>query len=703
MLPSVLEGLNDQQRAAVTAPEGPTLVLAGAGSGKTRVIVHRIAHLIRDRGVMSDAVLAVTFTNKAAGEMRRRVQEMLGEAAEPVWLHTFHALCLRLLRRFGEDVGLAPGFTVCGEDDRRALLRGILRESNVSDREYPIGRVAAAVSAFKHRGLGGSQRDDGVDPVIARVAGRYQKRMEEQGSVDFDDLLLQGVELLECSTRAQAFCSNHFRHVLVDEYQDTNRTQYRLLRLLAPHQNVFVVGDEDQSIYKFRGADLRNILDFERDFPEARVVSLETNYRSAGAILRAADAVIRHNRERKGKRLIAWLDEGQKPVLHAAEEERDEAHFVAQMLEGTRLENPAARSAILLRTHAQSRPFEEELVARGIPHQILGGLRFYERREIKDAIAYARLLSNLDDDASFSRVVNVPPRGIGTQTISLLRARAETTRSSLFESASALIDDGILSGRARSGLRTFLELVTRLKQGLESNRPSRTLRRIVTESGLLALVEGEGQKSAVERKDNLEQLVAAAAEYEASETVPSLEGFLDRVSLLTDADTESAPARCLVMTLHAAKGLEFDTVFLVGLEEGLFPHVHAMSDGRKIEEERRLFYVGMTRAKRRLVLSYARRRRFSHAETDRVPSRFVTEIDAALLSPTSSEARPPRTKASPHKARLRAGALVRHAVFGDGRVVDSSGSGRDCRVTVVFHKAGRKRLVAEYAKLDVVG
>ncbi|HSF18682.1 MAG TPA: UvrD-helicase domain-containing protein [Vicinamibacteria bacterium] len=702
-MPSALEGLNDQQRAAVTAPEGPTLVLAGAGSGKTRVIVHRIAHLILDCGVMSDTVLAVTFTNKAADEVRRRVREMLGEAAERLWLHTFHALCLRLLRRFGEDVGLAPGFTVCGEDDRRALLRGILRESNVSDREYPVGRVAAAISAFKHRVLAaGSQRDETIDAVIARVAGRYETRMEERGSVDFDDLLLRGVELLECSTRAQEFCSRHFRHVLVDEYQDTNRTQYRLLRLLAPHQNVFVVGDEDQSIYKFRGADLRNILDFERDFPEARVVSLETNYRSAGAILRAADAVIRHNRERKGKRLIAWLDEGEKPVLHAAEEERDEAQFVAQMLEDTRLANPGARSAILLRTHAQSRPFEEELVARGIPHQIVGGLRFYERREIKDVIAYARLLSNLDDDASFSRVVNVPPRGIGAHTISLVGARAESTRSSLFVAASALVDDDILSGRARSGLRSFLELVTRLRHGLESKRPSRTLRTIVTETGLLASVEGEGQKAAVERKDNLEQLFAAAAEYEASESLASLEGFLDRVSLLTDADTASGPARCLVMTLHASKGLEFDTVFLVGLEEGLFPHVHAMSDTRKIEEERRLFYVGMTRAKRKLVLSYARRRRFSHAETDRVPSRFVTEVEAALLSPTSSEARPPRTKAT-RITRLRAGALVRHAVFGEGRVVDSSGSGRDCRVTVVFHKAGRKRLVAEYAKLDVVG
>jgi DNA helicase-2/ATP-dependent DNA helicase PcrA len=596
-----LDGLNERQREAVSAGDGPTLVLAGAGSGKTRVIAHRIAYLVQLRSVSPDGILAVTFTNKAADEMRRRVQELLRRPAGDLSIHTFHALCLRLLRRFGEELGLPRAFTVYGEDERRTLLRRVLREMGLAEREYPLSRVSASISARKN--LPFSETDAGnLDPAITRAAERYQKELEAAAGVDFDDLLLRGVELLECSERAQTYAARHFRHVLVDEYQDTNRVQYRLLRLLAPHGNLFVVGDEDQSIYNFRGADLRNILDFERDFPGARVVKLEVNYRSTAAILRAASAVIGHNVERKGKTLVPSLPEGERIHLHQADDEREEAAHACGIIERLRRQAPECRVAVLLRTHAQTRAFEEELVRRQVPHQVLGGLRFYERREIKDALAYLRLVRSRGDDQSFLRAVNVPPRGVGEATQALLGARARARGLSLWDASEALLEGDEISGRARVGLTAFRELIEGLSSRLLSVKPSSSLQEILGASGLLAALEAEGEVAARERRENLDQLVASALEYEEGERQPSLDGFLDRVSLLTDADTLLTPAPCLLMTLHAAKGLEFDCVFLAGLEEGLFPHVRAAGSRRALEEERRLFYVGLTRARSRLFL-----------------------------------------------------------------------------------------------------
>jgi DNA helicase-2/ATP-dependent DNA helicase PcrA len=697
-----LEGLNERQREAVTAPDGPTLVLAGAGSGKTRVIVHRIAHLLSTRGISPDTVLAVTFTNKAAEEMRRRVFDLLPRPATDLSVHTFHALCLRLLRRFGEDVGLPRGFAVYGEDERRALLRRVLREASLSERDYPLSRVSASISALKN---GAFTRRDGepIDPAIAEAAKRYQGELEASGGADFDDLLLKGVELLESSERAQAFAARRFRQVLVDEYQDTNRVQYRLLRLLAPHGNLFVVGDEDQSIYNFRGADLRNILDFERDFPGARVVKLEVNYRSTGVILRAASGVIGHNLERKGKTLIASLPEGEPIRLHEADDERDEAVHACGTIEKLRRESPETRVAILLRTHAQTRPFEEELVRRNVPHQVLGGLRFYDRREIKDALAYLRLLHHRIDDSSFLRAVNVPPRGVGPATQTLLRERAKEGNVSLWEASGALLDGDEISGRARLGLASFRELIERLSSRLAAEKPSKALGAVLQESGLLSSFDAEGEAAARERRENLDQLVASALEYEEALREPSLAGFLDRVSLLTDADTLETSAPCLLMTLHAAKGLEFDAVFLAGLEEGLFPHVRAAGSKRAIEEERRLFYVGLTRAKRQLFLSSARSRFLSYLSTSRSPSRFLSEIppelfDSHLPAPVSR-----RGPAAPATRSFRPGTVVSHKTFGEGRILSAEGAGRERKVTVLFHKAGRKRLLVEYAGLEVVG
>jgi DNA helicase-2/ATP-dependent DNA helicase PcrA len=702
---SVIAGLNERQIEAVTAPDGPTLVLAGAGSGKTRVIVHRIAHLVGARSVAPDSILAVTFTNKAADEMRRRVVALLDSlpGTGDLAVHTFHALCLRLLRRFGEDAGLPRGFTVYDEDERRSLLRRVAREAGLAEKDYPLSRLSSAVSKIKNRSF--EEAEDGLrDPAIAAVAERYQRALEAAGGVDFDDLLVKGVELLECSERARNYAARRFQQVLVDEYQDTNRVQYRLLRLLAPHGNLFVVGDEDQSIYNFRGADLRNILDFERDFPGARVVKLEVNYRSTAVILRAASGVIGHNLERKGKALVASLPEGDPIGLHEAADERDEAAHACGILERLRRDSKENRIAVLFRTHAQTRVFEEELVRRNVPHQVLGGVRFYERREIKDALAYLRLLRNPEDDPSFLRAVNVPPRGVGSATQALLQERARSSGSSLWQASGELLQGDLLSGKARLGLGSFRKFIEALSSRLASGKPSSALRAILEESGLAAALESEGEAAARERRENLEQLVASAKEYEEGDREPTLAGFLDRASLLTDVDAMETQAPCLLMTIHAAKGLEFDAVFLAGLEEGLFPHVRAAGSRRALEEERRLFYVGLTRAKRRLFLSYARSRFLSYLSSSRAPSRFLLEIPEGAFAPDQAIPSKSGTATSPAPSRpsFRPGTVVTHKTFGEGRILDASGSGRDRKVTVLFHRAGRKKLLLEYAQLTVL-
>jgi DNA helicase-2/ATP-dependent DNA helicase PcrA len=704
-LTSHLNGLNAGQIEAVTAPDGPTLVLAGAGSGKTRVIVHRIAHLIGARSVAPDSILAVTFTNKAADEMRRRVVGLLDSlpGTPDLAVHTFHALCLKLLRRFGEDAGLPRGFSVYDEDERRALLRRAAREVGVAEKDYPVSRLSAAVSKIKNRGF--EEGEAGLpDPAIASIAERYQRALEAGGAVDFDDLLIRGVELLECSERTRNYAARRFQHVLVDEYQDTNRVQYRLLRLLAPHGNLFVVGDEDQSIYNFRGADLRNILDFERDFPGARVVKLEVNYRSTGIILRAASGVIGNNLERKGKTLVASLPEGDPIGLHEAADERDEAAHACGILERLRRESKVGRIAVLFRTHAQTRVFEEELVRRNLPHQVLGGVRFYERREIKDALAYLRLLRNPEDDPGFLRAVNVPPRGVGAATQALLEERARSSGSSLWLAAEALLEGDRISGKARLGLGSFRRLVESLSSRFSAGKPSTALRALLEESGLAAALDSEGEAPARERRENLDQLVASALEYEEGDGEPTIAGFLDRASLLTDADGMETPAPCLLMTIHAAKGLEFDAVFLAGLEEGLFPHVRAAGSKRALEEERRLFYVGLTRAKSRLFLSYARSRFLSYLSSSRAPSRFLLEIPEGAFAPEQKPVPKDFGGTSPAASRpsLRPGTVVTHKTFGEGRVLDASGSGRDRKVTVLFHRAGRKKLLLEYAQLTVL-
>ncbi len=704
---TLLVSLNAQQREAVTAPDGPLLVLAGAGSGKTRAIAHRIAYLIRERRISPWTILALTFTNKAAGEMRQRVSTLVGEAAPDLWVLTFHALGLRLLRRFGTDIGLTAGFAVLDEEDRRSLIRRSVRELGLLEKQYPVWKVASAVSASKNAAFSSDSyqkwqaRPDRA--ILDKIAERYLALLGEENALDFDDLLIRSVELLECSDAARSLADRRFQNVLVDEYQDTNRIQYRMLRLLAPHGNLFVVGDEDQSIYNFRGADLRNILDFERDFPEATVVKLEDNYRSTGAILEAAGALIANNRERKGKRLIPQLEAGTRPRVFEAEDEVNEAGFVASRIQDARKQNDSTRIAVLYRTNAQSRAFEEAFVSRGIPHLLVGGQRFYERKEIKDALAYLRLLLNPHDNVSFLRIVNVPVRGVGSASIALIQRAATEKRYSLWDAARALVQDGSLPARAHKGLGSFLVLVEKLTQVKDQLSPAELVDKTIAKSQLATAFEKESPAAQQTRLENLNQLVVAATDYQAREEEASLAGFLDGVSLLTDLDNVKGDVPCLLMTLHAAKGLEFDSVFLAGLEEGLFPHTLSIGNPRSVEEERRLCYVGMTRARAQLTLTYARSRRAALQQADRSPSRFLDEIPAELLdwNRPKRAALPqpaPRTRQSPYKR----GVVVKHPLFGEGTVVEADTSGRDEKVTVLFRRAGRKKLVPRFANLEIL-
>ena len=702
--PDILSELNPGQRAAVTAPDGPVLVLAGAGSGKTRAIAHRIAFLIGERDVPPSTILALTFTNKAAGEMRSRIEALVGEAAPGLWISTFHSLGLRLLRRFGTDIGLPSEFVVHDEQDRRALLRRVLKEIGVTEREYPLTRVASAVSARKNAAFGSE-----VSPgwwrerdrlVLDRALKRYQKLLEDAGGVDFDDLLIRSVELLECSERARAFAERRFQRLLVDEYQDTNRIQYRLMRLLAPHQNVFVVGDEDQSIYNFRGADLRNILDFEKDFPGAKLVKLEVNYRSTSAILEAASNLIAHNEERKGKKLVAKRGEGETPRVYAAETDWAECHFVADQIESLREQSTSTRVAVLFRTHAQTRLFEEEFVRRGIPHLLVGGQRFYERREVKDALCYLRLVLNPHDNASFLRAINAPLRGFGTATLTLTERTASERGLSLWDAAAQLDDENAIPARASQGLASFRDIRESLAKYARTATIGSLVEEMLTQSGLSAALEKEKTVEAEGRVENLLQLVTAAVDYQEREEEPSVAGFLDRVSLLTDLDTAKEEAPCLLMTLHGAKGLEFDAVFLTGLEEGLFPHFRSAGDRRALEEERRLCYVGMTRARTLLFLTYALSRRSALEKEGRTPSRFLNEIPTKLLAGDATTEAPTAAAASP--ARLYPGAVVRHARFGEGTIVEAEPPNADQKITVLFRRAGRKKLVARFANLEVL-
>jgi DNA helicase-2/ATP-dependent DNA helicase PcrA len=709
-------GLNSQQREAVRATEGPVLILAGAGSGKTRVITHRIAHLVLDRGVAPERILAVTFTNKAAEEMKARVQALLGVARLPTWVMTFHSLCVRLLRREAAAAGLSPGFLIYDEADQLQAVREALRAFDLSEKLTPPRRVLARISARKNAARESDSGDEASfgRATLLRVAERYAEILERAGALDFDDLLLRTLALLEGQPALAEAWRRRFPYLLVDEYQDTNRPQYQIVRLLAgAGGNVTVVGDEDQSIYSWRGADIRNILDFERDFPGARVLRLEENYRSSQAILDAAAALVARNERRKGKLLRAVKQRGEAVRVRAASDEYEEAAWVVARVAALRA---AGRAAVLYRMNAQSRLFEEALRRQGIAYLVVGGVGFYERKEVKDLLAYLRVVLSPADDLGLKRILNVPPRGIGERTLAELERLAAARRVPLGAALEAAVDEALVPARAAAPLAAFRELLAGLRAEAPGLGVRALLERILERSGYSLALAQEDSHESQERLENLAQLLQAAIDYEAREEAPSAAGFLDRVSLLQDADGVRDDAPVVLLTLHSAKGLEFESVFLVGMEEGLCPHSRSLASDEALEEERRLCYVGMTRAMERLHLTWARSRQVFGQRRVTEPSRFLAELPTDQLELSGEPARPawapparrrspgqplaePDLEPAPQLPQLRPGARVRHPLFGVGTVLRSEGAGEDLKLTVSFAGVGAKRLVARFAGL----
>ena len=701
--------LNPRQLEAVRHPGGPLLVLAGAGSGKTRVLTYRIAALIHDHGVQPSQILAVTFTNKAAGEMRERVVSVLGPAtARPLWIGTFHSIASRILRVSGAPLGLDHRFVIYDGDDQRSVMRDVVRGLGVDERQFPASAVLAEISRAKNDLVDhvayASRTETRREEVIAKLYAVYERRLDEGHALDFDDLLVRTVQLFRDHPRVLDEYQARFLHVLVDEYQDTNHAQYVLVNLLARrHRNLSVVGDDDQAIYRWRGADVRNILEFERDYPEAKVVTLDQNYRSTQRILRVAAAVIRHNPHRHDKTLWTVNGEGEAVTLFEAWDGYEEARYVGEQVKRhTAAGGRAGEIAVLYRTHAQSRQFEEMFLRLGVPYRIVGGLRFYERAEIKDILAYLRAAYNPADEASLRRVLNVPRRGIGDTTVRRLETWARDERVSFWE-ALHRAGDVRCAPASRRALEDFVRLVEQIA-AFSVDHPARdVLSRAVELTGYRSALEAEGTDEAYARLENLDELAAVAQEVEEMTGDASLEMFLQHLALLTDADTiDDRADRVTLMTLHSAKGLEFPVVVLAGLEEGLFPHARTAEDPNGMEEERRLCYVGMTRARFRLLLTYARQRTVYGTARPGLPSRFLAEIPEDAIHREVA----PRTATNdwPDEDRpvpeLGVGDFVRHKTFGVGRVLEVDGEGPRAIVTVRFDTVGTKRLALGYAPLE---
>jgi DNA helicase II / ATP-dependent DNA helicase PcrA len=755
-----LDTLNPEQREAVLHLDGPLLILAGAGSGKTRVITSRIAYLVGNGHAQPHEVLAVTFTNKAAEEMRARVEALLGSDVSGMWVSTFHSLCARLLRREAPAIGLSRDFVIYDSSDQLTVVKQALKSLHVDESFVQPRAALSRISHAKNRmegpeaveaNAGWNRRDE----HIAKIYAYYLNALKESNALDFDDLLLRTVELFEQSERVRTKYAEQFKFVMVDEYQDTNRPQYLLItRLAGKHRNLCVVGDPDQSIYKWRGADLRNILDFEQDFGEAKIVKLERNYRSTQIILDAASAVISQNRNRKDKHL--WTDRkgGDRIVYFRGGDELEEADFITRTARRALADDVEATVAVLYRTNAQSRTIEDALMREGVAYKVVGGVRFYERKEIKDALAYMRLIINPHDDVSLRRVINVPARGIGKGVMEAVEQLPADDRDALMDdlpllaaglqpalSANSLwarlvrgLERRAFPGRAAASLTAFRDLIVRLTEMARQESVSIAIGKMLDQSGYLQDLREERSEDAESRVENLAELVSAAREYESREQEPSLGGFVDRLSLLSDVDEEEGAqnARVWMMTLHSAKGLEFPVVVLAGLEEGLFPHSRSSDDEEELEEERRLCYVGMTRARSQLVLTGAARRRIFGEYQSSEPSRFIDEVPADLIERKAAsfssssgyqgnfphyefrtnpygrgrrvkEAEPTYSYEDEDQSTgiaLRLGMKVRHPQFGIGTVLSVERLDDDTKLVVRFTAVGQKTLRAKYARLE---
>ena len=758
-----LSSLNTEQQSAVVHTHGPLLILAGAGSGKTRVIAHRIAYLVSERIAALDGVLAVTFTNKAAAEMRTRVEALLGTNCRSMWISTFHALCARLLRREAQHIGLSRDFTIYDSSDQQSVVKQLMKDYGFDESHQPRA-VLSRISHAKNRMEGPETFEKSWNPKdreIARLFAGYQAALKEASALDFDDLLLTTVQLFDQVPSLRERYSRKFQFVMIDEYQDTNRPQYLLIKQLASqHKNLAVVGDPDQSIYKWRGADLRNIMDFESDFPEASIVRLERNYRSTQVILDAASAVIANNRNRKDKTL--WTDRkgGAKIIYFRGSDDLEEAEYITRTARQALSDDLENTMAVLYRTNAQSRSVEDGLRQAGIAYVVLGGVGFYERKEIKDALGYLKVILNPYDDIALRRIINVPTRGIGKGVMDALDQlnlgesaddgppllaglQPAVVSNSLWQKVVTAIDRRLLSPRQTASLTAFRDLLNSLSEMARREPVSIALGKVLDQSGYLRDLREDRSEEAEGRIENLMELVSAAREYESRESEPSLGGFVDRLSLLSDVDKEegSREARVLLMTIHSAKGLEFPVVVMAGMEEGLFPHSRASQDEAELEEERRLCYVGITRARTKLVLtSAARRRQFGDYQATQ-PSRFLEEIPSDLLEQEFSTYSSPyaatrggwdyrpnpygrgtrggyagrgrvKEDAAPFdvsqedqsaSSGLAPGRKVRHGQFGLGTVLSVEELDDDMKLVVKFTTVGTKTLRAKYAKLEMVG
>jgi DNA helicase II / ATP-dependent DNA helicase PcrA len=707
-----LADLNPAQREAVLATEGPLLVVAGAGSGKTRVLTYRVAHLLKACGVKPNEILAITFTNKAAGEMRERLEDLLGPVARAIWILTFHAACGRILRREAPRLGYRSNFTIYDQADQVRLTKQCLEELERDPKRFVPRGIHAQISAAKNQLVTPAEYAERVasfyDQTVAEVYDLYQRRLFGSNAVDFDDLLMLTVQVLERFPEARERWQKAFRYILVDEYQDTNHAQYRLLQLLAEkHRNVCAVGDPDQSIYAFRGADIRNILEFERDFGETRTIALEQNYRSTNTILQAANAVIAHNRERKPKNLWSELGEGEPVRVLEVEDEHAEARFVAAEIAALVEEGyNGSEVAVFYRTNAQSRVLEDVLVRQGIAYQVIGGPRFYERAEIKDVIAYLQAIDNPYDAVSLQRIANRPRRGIGDTSLARLQAHADAHEISLWEALGQAGEAGIAAAPLKA-VQQFFGVMQSLQAVAQELEVSALIERVIERSGYKIALESERTIEAQGRLENLQELVGVTQEYQQTAGEPSLSGFLQEISLYSDQDAiRGEQSLVTLMTLHNAKGLEFRAVFMIGMEEGIFPHARSIEE-QGLEEERRLAYVGMTRAQERLVCTHASARSLWGSRSYNLPSRFLDElperqVDRHRLEPASwskygATGIAPRTD----QPTLSTGDSVKHETLGEGVVTGIEAGGV---VVVRFAADGsERRLVLDYAPLERLG
>ena len=725
------DSLNPVQAAAVQHIEGPLLIHAGAGSGKTRVLTYRVAYLLTNGGVKPWEILAVTFTNKAATEMKERILALTSMTGRDIWIGTFHSICARILRREAEKIGYDRNFVIFDRDDQMRFLKSVMREMNLSEKENPPAGILSAIGNAKNNFVSPLEyRNVAQEPfeeTVAHVYAAYQRSLKSNNAMDFDDLLINPIYLFEESPATLDYYQDKFRHILVDEYQDTNKTQYLLLKkLAAKSKNLCVVGDDDQSIYRWRGADITNILNIEDDYPDCKIFRLEQNYRSTKNILEVANSVVQHNVLRREKRLWTDNNAGEKVTITDLDDHTGEARFIVQAIKKELAQKGRnfGDFVVLYRTNSQSRVLEDTLTSHGIPYIIVGGVRFYERKEIKDVLSYLRLICNRKDGISFKRVINVPLRGIGEASVAKLEKFARSKSLSLFGAGERVNEVEGISPRIAKNIAAFTDLINKYSGLRDELSPAELARTVVEEIGMLRTFKEIGTEESMGRYDNVSELLSAIANYRQEEN-GGLETFLEEISLVTDIDSWDDRSNAVtLMTLHSAKGLEFPVVFVAGLEEGLFPLTRSFNSNEELEEERRLFYVGATRAREKLCLTWASRRLRFGEFFENLPSRFISEIAPHLVEHKTLKAptgrRDTRRKAGARVSRkqdgmpayedfsqesqqLYVGSEVKHGKFGVGRITSVQGVGEGTKVTVRFATVGQKKLLAKYANLEIIG